>query len=45
MRTVNPVFLMAAPVLYLCSSASDSVTGERLVATEFAAWRNGHSTI
>ncbi len=30
--------VMAEPILYLCSAASDGVTGERLVATTFADW-------
>lgn len=30
--------IMAAPILYLCSDASDGITGERLVATEFETW-------
>ncbi len=30
--------VMAEPILYLCAHASDGLTGERLVATEFAAW-------
>jgi len=30
--------VMAEPILYLCSPASDGVTGERLVATEFTGW-------
>jgi len=30
--------VMAEPILYLCSSASDSTTGERIVATAFADW-------
>lgn len=30
--------IMAEPILYLCAHASDGLTGERLVATEFAAW-------
>jgi len=30
--------VMAAPILYLCSPASDGITGERIVATEFDRW-------
>jgi len=30
--------VMAEPILYLCSPASDGVTAERLVATEFGGW-------
>jgi NAD(P)-dependent dehydrogenase (short-subunit alcohol dehydrogenase family) len=30
--------VMAAPILYLCGAESDGVSGERLVATEFASW-------
>ncbi len=30
--------VMAEPILYLCSAASDDVTGARIVATEFADW-------
>lgn len=29
---------MAEPARRLCSAASDGVTGERVVATEFADW-------
>ncbi len=31
--------VMAEPILYLCSPASDGMTGARIVATEFTAWR------
>jgi hypothetical protein len=30
--------VMAEPIRYLCSHASDGVTGARIVATEFATW-------
>src|SRR2546421_716429 len=30
--------VMAEPILYLCSHASDGVTGARIVAIEFASW-------
>ena len=30
--------VMAEPILYLCSTAADGVSGERLVATAFADW-------
>jgi gluconate 5-dehydrogenase len=30
--------VMAEPMLYLCSHASDGVTGARIVAIEFAGW-------
>jgi NAD(P)-dependent dehydrogenase (short-subunit alcohol dehydrogenase family) len=30
--------VMAGPILYLCSTAADGVSGERLVATEFDDW-------
>jgi gluconate 5-dehydrogenase len=30
--------VMAEPIRYLCSHASDGVTGARIVATEFANW-------
>ncbi len=30
--------VMAEPILYLCSTAAEGVTGERLVASEFADW-------
>jgi gluconate 5-dehydrogenase len=30
--------VMAEPILYLCSHASDGVTGARIVAIEFAGW-------
>lgn len=33
-----PPDIMAAPILYLCSAASDGITGQRLVATEFDTW-------
>jgi gluconate 5-dehydrogenase len=42
-RLLSPDVL-AEPILYLCSHASDSVTGARIVATEFASWlRERHS--
>jgi len=34
--------VMAEPILYLCSSASDGVTGARIVATEFTEWLHEH---
>ncbi len=36
-RLLSPE-VMAGPILYLCSHASDGVTGARIVATEFATW-------
>lgn len=30
--------IMAAPILYLCSAASDGITGQRLVASEANTW-------
>jgi gluconate 5-dehydrogenase len=36
-RLLSPDVL-AAPILYLCSPASNGVTGERVVATEFDRW-------
>ena len=30
--------VMARPILYLCSTAADGVSGERHVATEFDDW-------
>ncbi len=36
--------VMAAPILYLCSPASDGVTGERIVATEFDRWLQERQT-
>jgi len=36
-RLLSPE-VMAEPILYLCSTAADGVSGERLVATEFADW-------
>ncbi len=34
--------VMAEPILYLCSPASDGVTGARIVATEFMEWLREH---
>jgi gluconate 5-dehydrogenase len=34
-----PAEVMAAPVVWLCSPAAEGVTDERVVATEFDAWR------
>ena len=36
--------VMADPILYLCSTASDGVSGERLVATTFADWLRERNT-
>jgi gluconate 5-dehydrogenase len=36
-RLLSPE-VMAAPIVYLCSRASDGLTGARIVATEFATW-------
>ena len=35
--------VMAEPIRYLCSAASDGVTGVRLVATEFTEWLRARS--
>jgi len=34
--------VMAEPIVFLASAASNGITGERLVATEFATWRAQH---
>ncbi len=34
--------VMAEPIRYLCSPASDGVTGARIVATEFTEWLRAH---
>ncbi len=34
--------VIAEPILYLCSGASDGVTGARIVATEFTEWLREH---
>jgi len=37
-RLLLPATVMATPIVWLCSAAAESVTGERIVAAEFDGW-------